>query len=545
MVKFLKNNKWLIIILFLATFLRVYRINYVELFGDELDAGYHAYSLMTTGKDYKGHLLPTYAQSFSEWRAPGLMYAMVPFIKVFGLNEWGVRLTAAFFGIALIIVWSWLLKTISVDKKVNLLSCLLLAIVPWQVQYSRAGYELTMMSTFLVLGIIFWVKALRSKKNWLILGAGVCNVVALYTYNTANLYVPLLVLAGLMVFGWQWKKIFKLFLVGFVLALPLIINILWGKAADRFSLFSVWNNKEVAAKVNDLRNEDGNSTISKVFYNKFSISIKKIFFNYTNALGSNFLFNEGDVTFRQSLHYVGNLFWVMLPLIVFGLYKAFSFKKKVELSDKFILLITLLAPIPSSLTIDGYNHASRLFLLSIPLTYWAAKGWASLNKKLYWIAFFIVALEFSNYQFYYWHNYRLESWKWWHTGYKELMSDIQTERQDYQRVLIDNVYEPSLIRYLFWNKVDPRSIYGLVDQMDTKVDGYYNGFHLENNVYFVDFKGPIKPELLVKGTLYAFSQEINVVGDRDLNVNPPDGIKILKTVRNYNGTPIFYLVTKS
>ena len=74
----------------LSFFLRSYRLDYVELFGDELDAGYQAYSIMTTGRDYYGNFMPTYMHSFSEWRAPGLMYSMVLFIKIFGLNEWGV-----------------------------------------------------------------------------------------------------------------------------------------------------------------------------------------------------------------------------------------------------------------------------------------------------------------------------------------------------------------------------------------------------------------------------------------------------------------------
>ena len=35
----------------------------ISLFGDEIDVGYHAWSLITTGRDYMGNLLPTYIQS--------------------------------------------------------------------------------------------------------------------------------------------------------------------------------------------------------------------------------------------------------------------------------------------------------------------------------------------------------------------------------------------------------------------------------------------------------------------------------------------------
>ena len=99
----LKKNFWLILILILAIFLRFFRLDYLELFGDEIDAGYQSYSLMETGRDYKGHFMPLYAQSFSEWRAPMMMYFMTPFIKVLGLNEWGIRSYSAFFGVVSIL----------------------------------------------------------------------------------------------------------------------------------------------------------------------------------------------------------------------------------------------------------------------------------------------------------------------------------------------------------------------------------------------------------------------------------------------------------
>ena len=55
-----KNKKILIVILLLASFLRFWKINEVpvSLFGDELDVGYQAYSILKTGKDYSGNSWP-------------------------------------------------------------------------------------------------------------------------------------------------------------------------------------------------------------------------------------------------------------------------------------------------------------------------------------------------------------------------------------------------------------------------------------------------------------------------------------------------------
>lgn len=542
MVTIIKKNIWIILILLLAIGLRMYRLDYLELFGDEVDAGYQSYSILLHAKDYRGNWLPPYMESFSEWRAPGLMYTMVPFIKLLGLNEWGVRMPSVFFGVLGIYVFYLLLCELGVKNRIALLSSLFVSVLPWHIQYSRSGFELTLMSFFLLLATYFWLKYLKLSHNFQLILAGILYSSALYTYNTANLYVPILVLISTIIVGWNFDKLSKLFVVGLILCLPLLANIIWGSAASRFKLFSVWGNKSVTEEVIEMRNSSNNK-FSPLFYNKLAVSTKKILFNYSNAFSTEFLFGKGDITFRHSLHYVGNLYWVYLPLLLLGIFGVTA-KNDWTKSNKFMLLFLLISPIPSSLTIDGYNHASRLFMLIFPICFWSSTGFEFINNNRIKTIFLLVLLyEVFNFQFYYWNNYKNDSWRWWHTGYKEIMLDISKISEEYRNILIDNVYEPSLVRYLFWNKVDPATIYGIADQMKPcSVDGF-EGFSIPNsNVYFVNFNGPIKSDLLKKDNLYMFSQDINVVGDRDLNTSLPPGIDILKTVRNSKNIPIFYLV---
>ena len=60
MRKFVLKNWILISIIVLASILRLYKLDKVpvSLFGDELDVGYHAYSILKTGRDYSGNFLP-------------------------------------------------------------------------------------------------------------------------------------------------------------------------------------------------------------------------------------------------------------------------------------------------------------------------------------------------------------------------------------------------------------------------------------------------------------------------------------------------------
>jgi len=537
MVNIIKNNWLLIFLLSISLFLRTYRIDYLELFGDELDAGYQSYSLLTTGRDYKGNLMPSYIHSFSEWRAPGLMYAMVPFIRLFGLNEWGVRMGPAMFG--LISIWGFylILGLVKVEKNTKLLTVFLLAINPWHIQYSRATFEITLLSSLLIFGIYFLIRGIQETKNIFILWAGLLLSLTLYTYSTANVLMPLLTMFTIFYFKIKKKQFLVLATTGILISLPIIYQLVFGHVGDRFGTLNILNNKDVVAQINDYRNAGQGTFLSKIFYNKLVVGGQKVIFNYGNSLGVNFLFNEGDVTFRHSLHQVGNLFWIELPLIIWGLIGVVRTKKYY-----WIIGFLLISPIASSLTIDGYNHATRLFLLVFPLSTLAAYGLS--NSGRYKFIFGVILIfEFSRFQYYYWSFYRDQSYRWWHTGYKESMQYIDNNKSRYRKVMMDNTYEPSLIRFLFWNKFDSRLVFNLADNKEVDVDGF-NGFCLEDRYCFVNFASKFKVENLKDDTLYLISQERNVGGDWNWSLNPPEGIKVVKTVNDHNNFPIFYLVEK-
>src|SRR3989344_1593065 len=186
----IKNNLIVLILtILLAIFIRVYQLDKtpVELFGDEIDVGLQAYSLLTTGKDYFGNTLPLMFQSFTENRLPIFIYSAVPFVAVFGLNEWGVRLTGVFWGI-LGIFGIYLLSKKLFNQKIALISALILAITPWHIQYSRqGGIEAEAMLTVLTFAVWTFLKGLERFK-YLIISVilfGLC----FYLYATSALFI--------------------------------------------------------------------------------------------------------------------------------------------------------------------------------------------------------------------------------------------------------------------------------------------------------------------------------------------------------------------
>src|SRR3989339_1389984 len=115
--KFFKNNLYLIAILLIASFFRLYQLSSVpaSLFGDEVDVGYQAYSILTTGRDYSSNFMPLHFHSLAEWRTPLYLYSAVPTVAIFGISPLGVRLPAIVFGILGVWALYLLIKEISQD----------------------------------------------------------------------------------------------------------------------------------------------------------------------------------------------------------------------------------------------------------------------------------------------------------------------------------------------------------------------------------------------------------------------------------------------
>ena len=90
-------NKFLILTLILAATLRLWQLsqNPVHLTPDEAALGYNAYSILKTGRDEWGQLLPVVFKSFGDHK-PGLyIYTAIPFVALLGLTELAVRLPSA------------------------------------------------------------------------------------------------------------------------------------------------------------------------------------------------------------------------------------------------------------------------------------------------------------------------------------------------------------------------------------------------------------------------------------------------------------------
>jgi hypothetical protein len=534
---------FLSILLAFSLFVRGFSISSLppELFGDEVDAGYQAYSLLHTGRDLYGQLLPTYIHSLSEWRTPLLMYYTVPTIYLFGNTEWGVRAPEVILGALAPLILFLLVYEVSRSKSISLLTSVILAIMPWHILYSRAAFETVILLDFVMLGTLFFVK----KKYFT---AFLFLFLTPYIYSTASVFVPLWLVCLWLIY----KPKFRIsYLVSLVLLIPFALSLFSGHAAERFGKVGLFDNPEITDAITILRQES-TAPWERVFSNKGVFILDKIYTNYLSAFSPEFLFIRGDPTARQSLQYIGQLFPYWAPFLVLGLIYLIKQKKY------FWLTWLLLAPIPSALTYDGAYHATRLFMMIPPLAvavacgiYWPVsqlkKPWAVPLYALIWVAF---TFQFAAAANYYFNHYPQKTWIWWHVGFKDAMTEVAKLSPQYHKIFMNNTYEPALIRFLFYSKYDPHEFqknFTLDQPMADVYPGYY-GFYLAPKYYFGDFSIPKNKsivDMLEPGNLYVISQRDDLPGAWDWRKTPPGGVKVIYTSVNPLGNPIFYLVVKS
>lgn len=546
----------LIGVLVVATFLRLWKLDQVpvSVFGDEIDVGLQASSILTTGKDYMSNSVPVLFQSFSEYRLPMQLYLDAPFVGLLGLNEWGVRMPNVLFGLITLVSFYYLIRHLF-GQKLAIISTAFLTISPWHLTFSRQANDSGMLSPFLILGTLFFVKGMKDYKK-LVISAAFFSL-GIYAYATATLLIPLYVLALVIiyrkqVFKYPLTKLVWVGLVGLIIVSPYVKASFDGRTTSRFAYISGTSQKIVFEEV-DSNRQWSDSTLTKLIYNNKTVFAEGVARRYIQSFSPFFLFVTGDPNLRQSIGSVGELYYFDLILILIGLtviIKKFDDKSSEEKLPYYLFgTWLLLAPFPSALTHDGANHASRLLPMLFPLIIFSAIGFDQLlnyaNSQKRKIVFFIFTLlmilnitKFIHRYFVIWPNY---SWRFWHSGFKETISYVKEYENQYSRIYLNNTYEPMLPRFLFWYDYDMalfQEQFTDDKHIEALVPGF-NGFTLGEKYYFGEFEKPIE-QLLNKDHLIVASAERDITNPEIFN---KPGIELLETFYSPTGVPIFYVFT--
>jgi len=560
-VKVKKLNLPLIIILVFSFLIRIYKIDNLSLFGDEIDVGYQAFSLLQTGRDYKGNFLPLYIQSLSESRAPLLIYLTIPGIKIFGLNQTGVRFLPIICGTLSIYLFYKLIFLLSKSSKLSLTSAVCLSLMPWHFHYSRSTFEVTLLLSLILSATYLTFKFLSSSKNKYLYFAVILFCLSFYTYNTANVFVPSIVI---LIFFINFKdfiskinlKNFLLSLLIFLcLTLPLIYQILFGPAANRFNLLSIFHDQTLIDNIINKRTSfsSSNQITESIFHNKPIAWSKTFIQNYLNSFSPSFIFILGDqINLRHTIPDFGLVFLIFLPLILKGLF-CLNLKDKL---NQLMFFWLLLSPIAASLTTNGGTHATRLFLMTVPLAFFAALGFIQiLNYQNLWSKIFItlvsltLTFEVTAYSHEYFVHYPKDFSYLWNFGYQELFSQIPVKSSS--RLFISNSNFNSLLPFLFYQKIPPQDLSLIQDTENNNIIKNTSGFKLTDKIYFInnwrhqnEIFNKIN-EIAQTGDTFVLFQLNEIPGNMNLAIQSPlINFKVIRVVFNPNGSILGQIIQK-
>jgi len=556
----IKKNIILILVLIFAFIIRFNNLSTtpVALFGDETDIGYQAYSILKTGKDYSGNPFPIYFQSFFEHRMPLQVYLTVPF-TIFGLNEYTVRLPSMIMGILNIFALYLLLKTYLKKKTeqiiIPLVSALVLATSPWHIHYSRLAFDVNLMLVLILLGFIFLFK---SQKNLSLLPYAILSFgLSFYAYSTSIIFLILLLPIYFFIYKDKYlpilnKNISKLFpsiITAVVILLPLIISMFSGEASTRFSGINITNDQLIIDKIIGYRCQDGE--LGRLFHNKLLEYTRAFFGNYLQALSPYFLYIKGDPTVRHSVPDFGLLLFWTFPLLLFGL----IFSRKLSKLEVFFLSWLFIAPISSSLTINGGNQATRLYLMLPALVFFIGKGVVVLkqllNKRLFYLSslliFIVMLIELTCWFHQYYRHYNFQSWEAFGYANKQASEFLKTYGNEYDRIIINN-RTPWLSDYLFWTETDPKWFQENFQGIEYRTDliNNFQGFNFGNTYFgnFIDTQQTLN-ELTSNDLWITYQTTDEIPGDWDWLKHPPLGVKVLLQVLTPDKQmPYLYIITK-
>ncbi len=528
-------------IVFFGFFLRIYKVTQIppSLSWDEVSIGYNAYSILRTRYDEHHRFLPldTFV-AFGDYKPPLAVYATIPAVAIFGLNEFSVRLPSVLAG-TLAVLFAYFLvfelfSSLRFAYHVSLLTSFLLAISPWHIQLSRAGFEANIATTLVILGVWILLKA----RDWakLLLVAWIPFVAAIYTFNSSRYFVPLFGLA-IVVYGWQmYVKHRRQLIVGLVISgfllLPIIPHILSPEARLRFAEVNIFSEISLIETSNQRIAYDGNSLFGKIFHNRRIMFARSYLKHFFDNLEPGFLFVRGDGNPKFSIQDVGQLYLIELPFLILGLYWMFSKEKR----SAALLVAWILASIIPAATARETPHALRIenslpawqIFIAFGVVYGISAVRSLSWKKVVVVGVvFLYGMNFSYYLSNYYAHYGKEYSGEWQYGYREAFEFIQPIKNQYTSVVVTESIGRPYAYALFYERFDPVKYWKTKDS-SFDAAGFYHVYGFDTYRFIRTSIGTPQSK-----TLYILDPQY-----------VPGGVRILKTINLLNGSPILVIFDK-
>ena len=454
---FIRENKFIIFILLLGLVLRLILLsqNPPSLNWDEISHGYNAYSILKTGKDEWGQVLPIIFRAYGDYKLPVYIYLTAISEAIFGLNAFSVRLPSIVAGVVTIL-FTYLLAKKLFGKRVGIISSLLVAIEPWSLFLSRGAFEANLALALIISGIYFFLKGIHNSKFFI--HASILLGLSVWTYNSARIFVPLFLLLLGYLYKEQIQSLLKqnrtvilnsLFII-LIFFLPMFWQLLNPEGLARYGKVAILDEGAIA-QINEARvTSELSPFLARAVHNKATFFGQRFVKNWVSHFSGSFLFTKGGSHFQFSIPGYGLLYKANALFLVIGIFYLVKRKSKASM---LILGWLILGPVASSLTREAPHVLRSITMLPTPMIIASAGFW-----KIVLAGYLVVLVGFvENYLYIYFKEYR-SGYSWaWQYGYKEAVSYIRTNYDKYDKIIITKKYgEPHEFLLFYW-PWDPKS----------------------------------------------------------------------------------------
>lgn len=459
---------------------------------DEAAFGYNAYSLLKTGRDEYGALLPLRLKSFGDFKMPLYSYLSVPFIAAMGLNEISARALNAFLSLFFPLIVYLLTKELFKKDSYGVVAAFLSATSLGLHILSRHAHE-GYLAAFLTTSTFYLLVRLLKRMtlgNTLLFSASL--ILMLFSYHPGRLFAGLF-FAAAFIYAFQQKK------VRFYAPLLLLIVTLIGLFSisdifykpERLKSLLFFSSAGIQLKVSELKTEGG----IRYLYHPLLVGVRDMTFEHLNYFSPQFLLQNGDSNDRFGFKGMGIITPIEYALFFVGLYFIISKKEQ----WRYILFFVLfLSPLSASLSWATSSLTRSLFLL-IPMSIIAAYGavsiYSSQKKSTYsMLVGLAVVLLFCFYSLAQWDLYlfhyprRLTTINSWQSGYKELVQYTQKEYENTDTFYVTKDLGMPYIFLLFYTQYSPEKYQQQAEL--TAPDEYGFGQVERFDKYIFTFKKP-------------------------------------------------------
>lgn len=534
---------------------------------DEVSHGYNAYSILTTGKDEWGFVLPSIFRAYGDYKLPVYIYLTSLSVLLFGLSPFAVRLPSVLAGVGTVVFTYFLvlelysrekIKESKIDREIlAAVSSFLVAVEPWSLFASRAAFEANLSLFFIVSGVYFFLKGFQKPSHFLL--SSLFLGLSVWTYNSARIFVPILILVLFLIY---WKDLVKVFkkdkklsfyclLVTAFFFVPMFYQLLTPVGRVRFSKVAILDSGAISQIIESRQSSDLNPFLTRLLYNRPTYFIQNFISNWAKHFTCSFLFFKGGTHYQFSLPGHGLLYLINLPFFFIGWLVLLKQSFKKDRVSLFLLTWLFLAAIPSSLTREAPHVLRSIVMLPIPMVAtaiglmsfvsWLERRKLNIARKFFLIFYILILFVFiGNYLNKYFTEYRrVFSWAWQY-GYKETVDYLKGNYGKYDKIIFTKKYgEPHEFILFYW-RWRPRDYIN-----DERLVRFY-----QSEWYWVDrfdkFYFVNDWDIPKEGQLFVLESGETLECTRDVRCilvtspgNFPKTWKHLKTVNFLDGQPAF------